>query len=637
MADWAIVDSGGASQRPGRQHPRLPGAQGRDRRLHRPARGELPGLHVRGAQRHARRPDRWPRAGRRGVEGPGQLRPELRLLLVRRPARRRHLGAPDGAGSFDQVKQYGQDFSTIDLQEIVDGTMGAWSADPKGYAGWLMVDAAARLSLGMTLDEERARGGTADGHRRRRRLRPGDHRRRWRLVPAGRRRGLQGRSGASDPRSAGRGAPRTRAPRPHFLDTALRDQRPVDEAIPRNASGSGRRTSPTRHRPAAGFPALPDLPLGRYTDPAFFELERRAPVQADRGCTPPTTASSPTPASYKLCDIVGAPVLLVRGDDGEVRAFCNSCRHRGAPVVRDACGTARLLVLPVPLVELRPARAPGARARRARLRRPATGRARPAAGALRAVGWVVLRQPRPDAMPLLEWLHPLPTLLADVARSPLRSLDVKTVELRCNWKILAEGFLEVYHARTVHPDDGRPDARHARHGDLAVRPRAPEHGVAGGAAAPAPTAAISCRCSTGARRCSRAMLQPAHGIFPNLITPLDGRGFPFLVFWPEAIDRTRLDIIWFAARLGRRRDARTSEIWRSTPRPLRRADAGGLPQPRADPTLDGARRPRRSGRQLPGAADLARARLDRQDRSGPSGSPPQLRVPDLLADWVERI
>jgi ABC-type sugar transport system substrate-binding protein len=59
------------------------------------------------------------------------------------------------AGLDKQVKQFGQDFSTIDLQEIVDGTMGAWSADPKGYSGWLMVDAAARLSLGMTLDEER--------------------------------------------------------------------------------------------------------------------------------------------------------------------------------------------------------------------------------------------------------------------------------------------------------------------------------------------------------------------------------------------------------------------------------------------------------------------------------------------------
>ena len=59
------------------------------------------------------------------------------------------------AGLADQVTVYGQDFSTIDLEEIVAGTQGAWSADPKGYAAWLMVDAAARLSLGMELTEER--------------------------------------------------------------------------------------------------------------------------------------------------------------------------------------------------------------------------------------------------------------------------------------------------------------------------------------------------------------------------------------------------------------------------------------------------------------------------------------------------
>jgi ribose transport system substrate-binding protein len=64
--------------------------------------------------------------------------------------------ALQSAGLDKKVTQYGQDFSTIDLDEIAAGTMGAWSADPKGYAGWLMVDAAARLSLGMTLDEERA-------------------------------------------------------------------------------------------------------------------------------------------------------------------------------------------------------------------------------------------------------------------------------------------------------------------------------------------------------------------------------------------------------------------------------------------------------------------------------------------------
>jgi ribose transport system substrate-binding protein len=64
--------------------------------------------------------------------------------------------ALDSAGLLDQVTVYGQDFSAFDLEEIVAGTMGAWSADPKAYAGWLMVDAAARLALGMDLEEERA-------------------------------------------------------------------------------------------------------------------------------------------------------------------------------------------------------------------------------------------------------------------------------------------------------------------------------------------------------------------------------------------------------------------------------------------------------------------------------------------------
>jgi ribose transport system substrate-binding protein len=63
--------------------------------------------------------------------------------------------ALDSAGLLDQVTVYGQDFSAFGLEEIVAGTMGAWSADPKAYAGWLMVDAAARLSLGMELTEER--------------------------------------------------------------------------------------------------------------------------------------------------------------------------------------------------------------------------------------------------------------------------------------------------------------------------------------------------------------------------------------------------------------------------------------------------------------------------------------------------
>ncbi len=83
----------------------------------------------------------------------------------------------ESAGLLDQVTVYGQDFSPFDLEEIVAGTMGAWSADPKAYAGWLMVDAAARLSLGMELDRGAGGGVAADVPRRGRRDGPGDPRR----------------------------------------------------------------------------------------------------------------------------------------------------------------------------------------------------------------------------------------------------------------------------------------------------------------------------------------------------------------------------------------------------------------------------------------------------------------------------
>jgi phenylpropionate dioxygenase-like ring-hydroxylating dioxygenase large terminal subunit len=65
-----------------------------------------------------------------------------------------------------------------------------------------------------------------------------------------------------------------------------------------------------------------------YADPAVLaeEVERhflRRPVLV--GLTPDV----PTPGSYVARDIVGRPLLLVRGNDGVARTFVNACRHRG--------------------------------------------------------------------------------------------------------------------------------------------------------------------------------------------------------------------------------------------------------------------------------------------------------------------
>ena len=234
-----------------------------------------------------------------------------------------------------------------------------------------------------------------------------------------------------------------------------------------------------------------------------------------------------------------------------MRGFYNACRHRGAPVVRDVCGTARMLTcqfhswsydLQGELVRVPDERdfVGSAIATSAACRRCAASRG--------AAGTSSTSITTP--MPLLDWLDPLPGILPEVAAAPFRVIDVKKVELGCNWKILAEGFLEVYHARTIHPKTVGPslDTR----GTVITLY---DHGHQ----------SMVSPVNRGTRNDDRELLpmfegateaftdgdlQPAHGIFPNLISPLDARGFPFLVFWPLAIDRTRLDIIVVRRRLG---------------------------------------------------------------------------------------
>lgn len=51
------------------------------------------------------------------------------------------------------------------------------------------------------------------------------------------------------------------------------------------------------------------------------------------------------PGDYTTKDVMGTPVLLVRGKDGAARAFVNVCAHRGARVA-DGCGRATRFTCP---------------------------------------------------------------------------------------------------------------------------------------------------------------------------------------------------------------------------------------------------------------------------------------------------
>ena len=390
-----------------------------------------------------------------------------------------------------------------------------------------------------------------------------------------------------------------------------------------------------RTGPPDDFPKLPGIPLGRYTDREFYALEREH-LWRKTWLYAGHLSELPRAGSYKLCDIAGAPILLVRGDDDVVRAFYNTCRHRGAPVVRGACGEARMLVCQYHSwgYDLcgNLARVPDERDF-VGLQREELGL--PSVRCERWSDWIFVNLDH-DAMPLLEWLHPIPTVLADLAAAPLRLYHQQSEVIGCNWKILAEGFLEVYHARTIHSQtvakslDGRGAVMMLfDHGHQnMITPLQAEtltEGRPDRQTLPAFDGATDLYFTTN----------PAHGIFPHVITPLDARGFPFLVFWPEAIDRTRLDIVWFAPE------------WEGDVHP--QADVWDRRLAGFDIVM---------GEDYANLAPIQRSMehaahgaqvVNYQERRiwhvhawidkviGPERIPDHLRVHDLLADWVEPI
>ncbi|HAN30356.1 MAG TPA: hypothetical protein DCQ06_02050 [Myxococcales bacterium] len=73
-------------------------------------------------------------------------------------------------------------------------------------------------------------------------------------------------------------------------------------------------------------------PAEWYTDPQFDALEGQAIWRRHWLCAGPVAALS-DPGTYLTGEIAGQPWVVVRGDDGEIRAFWNVCRHQGAVLV----------------------------------------------------------------------------------------------------------------------------------------------------------------------------------------------------------------------------------------------------------------------------------------------------------------
>lgn len=196
------------------------------------------------------------------------------------------------------------------------------------------------------------------------------------------------------------------------------------------------------------------LPAAAYTSPEAFAWERRQVFEASWYCLGRST-DLPDPGARRAIRVGDDSILLVRGADGTLRGFFNTCRHRGHQLV--SCGapatTGRHIRCPyhswVYGLDGSFRGAPGFRDR------PQWSRDDPANALVPArvdewQGWV-FADCSGQAPPLMEHVGNLDEALRpyEPGRLAVAASDRYVVE--ANWKLVSENYHECYHCSTIHP------------------------------------------------------------------------------------------------------------------------------------------------------------------------------------------
>ncbi|WP_197277298.1 aromatic ring-hydroxylating oxygenase subunit alpha [Sphingomonas profundi] len=310
-----------------------------------------------------------------------------------------------------------------------------------------------------------------------------------------------------------------------------------------------------------GFPALPEIPGGRYTDDAFYALEIEHLWKKSWLCAIRADEIA-KPGQYKLFERLGLSIIIARAADGTINAMHNACRHRGAPIVAGD-GKGNLLVCRYHAwcydLKGRLVRVP---------EEHDFGDLDKAERSLLPVrcdtwdGWVFINLD-PAARPLREDLGVLSEDLAPLQMADLRIKGRLTYRIECNWKAALDAFLEAYHVKAIHPQtvamllDAKGTAISllaGGHTRMALPKRFNTKGGTWGTdAEPYDIPTVP-----GVFRENNL----AYGLFPNMVSPFDSAGFPFISFWPVSKGVCECELIFVGAG-DEAETAENSEYWQT--------------------------------------------------------------------------
>lgn len=190
------------------------------------------------------------------------------------------------------------------------------------------------------------------------------------------------------------------------------------------------------------------LPTWCYTSESFYQREVERVLRKSWHLVG-RTDEIPKVGDFRVFDLCGESVIVVRGDNGAVRAFANTCRHRGTRLL-DGDGQCRKIICPYhawtydldgALFGLKGMEQTTGFERKDHALIPVR---------LETWGGFLFVCFSDDCEPLLEWLGDLPDEFSSYGFENFEVVRRTEYDLACNWKLYIENAMEDYHTPTVH-------------------------------------------------------------------------------------------------------------------------------------------------------------------------------------------
>ncbi len=208
--------------------------------------------------------------------------------------------------------------------------------------------------------------------------------------------------------------------------------------------------------PAPAERAATSLPVGVYTDADRHRRELASIAAHPAALVASTEVASP--GDYVTVDAGRTSIIVTRDRDGQVHAMRNVCAHRGATVVTSESGSGRILscgfhgwsyeldgslrsVADASLFSNTPCT-------RGLQTLPCEER--------HGIVWVTADPTAPERS-VREWLgDDVDALLTELGLGEMTRHASTEYDLGCNWKLLTDGFLEIYHLKYLHRNSIAP-------------------------------------------------------------------------------------------------------------------------------------------------------------------------------------